>query len=102
MKTNPDAVWYRVAVRTRAGQLARARVKEDLRALGYRPQNYTCAALARMAESYIRAYLEQAAEEVTQFARPGCTELKTNVQARSPQTTGTSVAHNSCSKEVAQ
>jgi hypothetical protein len=69
MKTNPqlDALRLRSAIITRASQLARRQVKEELRACGERPEHYTCAALTRLAEDRVQAHLRQATAEVTQW-----------------------------------
>jgi hypothetical protein len=69
MKTNPqlDALRLRSAIITRASQLARRQVKEELRACGERPEHYTCATLTRLAEARMQAHLKQAAEEVTRW-----------------------------------
>jgi hypothetical protein len=42
-------------------------MKEELRAWGYQPQDYTSAALTAMVEGYVRAHLEQAAADVATF-----------------------------------
>jgi hypothetical protein len=41
-KANLAALRFRMAVITRAGQLARKSLKEEIRARGERPQDYTC------------------------------------------------------------
>jgi hypothetical protein len=66
-KAEFDALRYRTAVVTRARQIARKSVKEDLRACGKRPENYTCAALTRLAKARVGLHLKQAAEEITQW-----------------------------------
>ena len=52
---------------TSARQIARKRVQEELRAHGHKPQDYTSAAVTRMAEDYVRVHLEQAAADLANF-----------------------------------
>jgi hypothetical protein len=66
-KANLAELRFRLAVITRAGQLARRQVKEDLRARGERPQDYTCAALTALAEDRVQMHLQQAAADIATF-----------------------------------
>ncbi len=54
-------------------------MQAELRAHGYKAQDYTSAALTRMAEGYA-AHLEQAAADVATF--PGCARRVAKASAR--------------------
>jgi hypothetical protein len=64
-----EALRFRAAVLTRARQIARAWVKEELRACGKRPEHYTCAMLTRLAEARMGLHLKQAAEDIAEFVQ---------------------------------